>query len=87
MAAIVLQSAIMDNIRIVITLIVFVWVFGWAKENTGSAKLAIVFALIVIYLTLWQFPQLVWIMVAMFVLAAFGKDFFAKLNPFQEKGW
>jgi len=82
-----LQNALMDNIWVALVLFIFVWVFGWAKENLGSAKLAIIFALIVVYLTFWQFPILVWLLVAMFLLSKFGTEFFGRINPFQEKGW
>lgn len=87
MGGIILQNALYANIWIAITLFIFVWVYGWAKENLGSAKLAILFALIVVYLTFFQYPVLVWGLVALFLIATFGKEFFAKINPFEEKGW
>ncbi|MCR4368348.1 MAG: hypothetical protein NUV67_00400 [archaeon] len=71
-----------DNIWIVLTLFLFVWIYSWAKENLGSAKLAILFSLIVVYLTFYSYPILVWLLVAFFILQTLGKDFLAQINPF-----
>lgn len=75
-------NALFDNIWIVLTLFLFVWIFSWAKENLGSAKLAILFALIVVYLTFYSYPILVWLLVVFFLLQTFGKEFLAQINPF-----
>lgn len=83
MLGIVLQSALTENVWIALTLFVFVWIFSWAKSNLGSAKLAVLFAIIVVYLTVYSFPLLVWIAVAVFLLATFGKELISKLNPLE----
>ncbi len=75
-------ATLADNIWIIITLFLFVWIYGWAKNNLGSAKLAILFSLIVVYLTFYSYPVLVWILVALFILQILGKDFLAQINPF-----
>ena len=75
-------AGLADNIWIVLTLFLFIWIYSWAKENLGSAKLAILFALIVVYLTFYSFPFLVWILVAFFILQTLGKEFLEQINPF-----
>ncbi|PIN85037.1 MAG: hypothetical protein COV47_04330 [Candidatus Diapherotrites archaeon CG11_big_fil_rev_8_21_14_0_20_37_9] len=78
----VLLDGIADDIWIVLTLFIFVWIFGWAKDNLGSAKLAVLFALIIVYLTFYSYPFLVWLLVAFFLLQTLGKDFISEINPF-----
>lgn len=78
----IILDGLMDNIWIVLTLFLFVWIYSWTKENLGSAKLAILFALIVVYLTFYSYPVLVWLLVAFFLLQTLGKDFLAQVNPF-----
>jgi len=78
----IIMDALLDNIWIVLTLFLFVWIYSWAKENLGSAKLAILFALIVVYLTFYSYPVLVWLLVVFFLLQTLGKDFLAQVNPF-----
>jgi len=78
----VILDGLMDNIWIVLTLFLFVWIYSWAKQNLGSAKLAILFSLIVVYLTFYSYPVLVWMLVVFFLLQTLGKDFLAQVNPF-----
>jgi len=79
---IVILDGLMDNIWIVLTLFLFVWIYSWAKQNLGSAKLAILFSLIVVYLTFYSYPVLVWLLVVFFLMQTIGKDFLAQVNPF-----
>lgn len=78
----IILSDLFLNIQIVLTLFIFVWIFSWAKQALGSAKLAIIFALIVVFLTFVQFPELIWLAVILVVLATFGSEVFSKINPF-----
>ena len=80
----VLGSMLLRNVEIVITLFVFIWIYSWAKNNLGSAKLGVLFALIVIYLTLYMFPILVWTLIILFLLATFGTEIADKLNIYKE---
>lgn len=73
------------DIIIVLTLIYFVWIFSWGKKVMGSAKLAVLFALIVVYLVFILHPELVWIPVIIFLLATFGTSMFDKVNVFKGK--
>jgi hypothetical protein len=38
-----LLASMWDSIYIALLLVVFVWIYSWAKENLGSDKLAILF--------------------------------------------
>ncbi len=68
------------NIWVVLAIFAFVWIFAWAKNNLGSAKLAFILAVIISYLTFYTNPDLIWIGVALFILATFGKELFEKVN-------
>ena len=70
---------LVSNIEIALTLFYVVWLFGWAKGALGSAKLAIIFAAIVTYITVVQFPILIWVGVALWVFSTFGKELFSKM--------
>ncbi len=79
-------TSIFESIRIALLLVILVWVYSWAKSNLGSDKLAILFSLIVVYLTFYSFPELLWFGVILFIFATFGKELFSKLNPVQGEG-
>lgn len=71
-------DALLGNLEIALILFFFIWLFGWAKGSLGSAKLAILFAAIVVYLTVFQFRELVWLAVFIFLFATFGKELWEK---------
>ena len=75
---------IIANLEVVLMLVVFVWLFAWAHNNLGSAALAVLFAFIATFLTVFQFPILIWILVALFFFATFGKEVFDKINPYKD---
>lgn len=78
------MDPLIQNLEIVLSLFYLVWIYGWAKKNLGSPKLAILFAVIVVYLTFFQFPQLIWIPVLIFIFAVFGKGIFEKINIYEK---
>ena len=59
------------------------WLFSWAKGSLGSAKLAVFFAIVIVYLTVYQFRELVWIAVFLFIFATFGKELIARIEGFK----
>ena len=69
------------NLETVLSLFYLIWIFGWAKKALGSAKLAILFAVIVVYLTFFQFRNLIWVPVVIFLFAVFGKGVIEKIGP------
>ena len=74
------MDALSQNLLVALTLFIFIWIFAWAKGQLGSTKLAILFAVVIVYLTFYQFPELVWLAVAIFVFATFGKELFEKMK-------
>jgi hypothetical protein len=73
---------IWGNIWIALAIFTFVWIFSWAKSNLGSAALAFVFAVVIAYITFYTNPELIWLGVALFVFATFGKEIFEKIPAF-----
>ena len=78
-----LYAALVENIQLAITIFLFIWIYNWAKGNLGSAKLALVTAIVIMFLTFYSYPELVWLLVALWAFATFGKDAFQKMNVFQ----
>ncbi len=76
---------IFDNIWIALTIFAFVWIFSWAKSNMGSAKIAFVFAIVIVWITFYSYPELIWAGVFLFLLATFGKEVIEKADLFSKK--
>ncbi len=75
---------LIQNLEIALSLFYLVWLFGWSKRNLGSPKLAILFSVIVVYLTFFQFPQLIWVPVLIFLFAVFGKGILEKMDVYKK---
>lgn len=75
-------SALALDLEIVLSLFFLVWVYAWAKGKLGSPKLAIIFAAIIVYLTVSQHRELIWLGVLLFLLATFGKELLEKFNVY-----
>ena len=71
---------LISNITIVLSLFYLIWIYAWAKKQLGSAKIAILFAVIVVYLTFFQFPELVWVPVIFFFMSFFFTGMFEKIG-------
>ena len=82
MNAMIFSSLALD-LEIVISLFFLVWVYSWAKGNLGSPKLAIIFAAIIVYLTVSQHRELIWLGVILFLLATFGKELLEKFMVYE----
>ncbi len=78
------EATLYTDLWTVLSLFYLVWIFGWAKNALGSAKLAILFAVIVVYLTFFLHPELVWLPVLIIIFAALGKGVFEKANVFKD---
>ena len=76
-------DGLMDNLEIALILFFFIWIMSWAKGTLGSAKLAVLFAFLVTYLTVYSYRELVWLTVLLFLFATFGKDLFEKVQIFK----
>jgi len=71
---------VLENLWLAIALFIFVWIYTWAKGMLGSAKLAVLFAVIIFYLTIYSYPELVWIGVIIFFMATLGKDVLSEVD-------
>ena len=68
-----------EDVRIALTLVFFVWILNWAKDNLGSPKIAVVLAAVIVYLTFYKHKELVWVVVALILFSTFGKGFLSKV--------
>ena len=78
-------NALAGDLVVVLTLFYFLWIFSWGKKVLGSAKLAVLFALIVTYLVFFLHPELVWVPIVIFFVATFGASMFDKVQIFKGK--
>ena len=74
-----------NNLWTVLALFYLVWIYSWAKGHLGSAKLAILFSVIVVYLGFFTIPWMVWIPVLILLLAFFGAGLFEKIPEGEKK--
>lgn len=81
----IMASSLEQDLVVVLTLFYFLWIFSWGKKVLGSAKLAVLFALIITYLVFFLHPELVWIPVVIFFVATFGTTLFDKVQVFKGK--
>ena len=73
-------NSLYGNLEIALIMFFFVWLFGWAKGSLGSEKLAVFFAIVIVYLTVFEYRELLWLAVGLFLMATFGKELFSKLS-------
>ncbi|MCD4740344.1 hypothetical protein K8R43_04080 [archaeon] len=75
---------IFNDVRLALTLIVLIYLSQWAISGTGSRKIGIVVALVLVYLTVYQHFILLVLVMAFFFGYAFFESFestFIPLNP------
>ncbi len=70
---------VLEDIGAVLGLIYLVWLYAWAKKQLGSAIIAALFAVIVVYLTFFRYPFLIWVPVILFLIATFFSGMFEKI--------
>ena len=87
MLTLLAADPLVQNLEVALSLFYLVWIYGWSKKNLGSSKLAILFSVIVVYLTFFQFQQLIWVPVAIFLFAVFGKGLLEKMNVYPPSKW
>ena len=77
------SGTLFDDLWTVLALFYLVWVFSWAKKALGSAKLAILFAIIIVYLSFFLHPDLVWVPIILFLIANFASPMLEKMDVFK----
>ena len=75
MIEMIFLDAFYTDVRIALTIIFFIWLFGWAKSNLGSAKIAVLITIILAYLIFYKYPEILWAIVILFLFITFGKEF------------
>jgi chromate transport protein ChrA len=66
------------SLALVILIVIFFWVYSWGKNQAG-AKIGLLLAIVIMYLTFYSFPELIWVIFILFILATFGKDLLARV--------
>jgi ABC-type bacteriocin/lantibiotic exporter with double-glycine peptidase domain len=69
-----------DNIATVLGLVYAILIYAWAKKQLGNVVLAVLVAVIIVYLTFFQFPELIWVPVIFIFLAFFFSGMFEKVG-------
>lgn len=69
---------IMLSLALVILIVLFVWIYSWGKNQLGT-KIGLLLAIIIVYLTFFSFPELIWIIFIFFILATFGKELLERI--------
>lgn len=73
-------GAAMDDVRLALTIVMFVWVLNWMRKSLGSPRLALLFALVISYLVFFKHPDL--------LLTVFGLMFIVYfLKPYLDKAF
>ena len=68
----------LDDLRLALTIIMFVWILNWMRNLLGSPRLALLLALVVSYLVFFKHPNLLFAVFGMMFLIYFIKPFFSK---------
>ncbi len=71
-------SPAMDDIRLALTLVMFVWILNWMRNLLGSPRLALLFALVISYLIFFKHPNLLLTVFGLMALAYFIKPLYSK---------
>ena len=66
------------SFALVLLIIYFLWFFSWGKKQVGS-KLGLVIAIVLMYLTFFLYPDLIWVPFILFILATFGKELLERI--------
>ena len=71
-----------SDLRLILTLVLFVYIVQWAISQTGDKKLGVIVGSIVAYLTIYQH----WEMIVFIVVVFFGYNFFYRLEETTRMG-
>lgn len=66
------------SFALVILIVVFFWIYNWSKNQAGK-KIGLILAVIISYLTFFSFPELIWVLFLIFLIATFGKDLMERI--------
>ena len=66
------------SFALVLMIIYFLWFFSWGKKQVGS-KLGLLIAVVLMYLTFYLYPELIWVPFLLFIFATFGKEILERI--------
>ncbi len=69
-------GSIRGDIWLALFLYFSVFIYTWAKGKLGDVRAAILFAVIIMILIFYQHPDLVWIVVGIYLFNTYGKEIF-----------
>ena len=75
---------LVGDLRLALTLVVLVYLAQWAIAGTGSRKVGIIIALVLVYLTVYQHFIVLIIVMAFFFGYAFFESFEATFVPLKQ---
>jgi chromate transport protein ChrA len=77
-----LTADIWTDLRLILTLVLFVYIVQWAISQTGSKKMGVIIGSIVAYLTIYKH----WEFIVLIVVVFFGYNFFYRLEEASRLG-
>lgn len=69
-----------QGLELAITLIFFVLAFKWLKDQLGEPKLAVILSGLITFVTLYSFPELIWLFALFLIALYFGKNILGLIN-------
>jgi hypothetical protein len=61
------------TISLILFVIYFLWIYAWAKKQTGPA-IGLLIAIIITFILFYNFPELIWVPLLLFLWSVFGKE-------------
>ena len=67
------------SLALIILIVMFFWIYNWSKNQAGK-KLGLLLSFFIMYITFYSFPELIWIVFGLFLLATFGKELLERVS-------
>ncbi len=67
------------DIHLAMVMVFFIWALNWSKASLGSPRIAVVYAAVLVYLTIYKHISIAIAILVILFLATFGKTFFEKI--------
>ena len=61
------------TISLILFVIYFLWIYAWAKKQIG-AGLGLLLAIAITFILFYNFPDLIWVPLLLFLWSVFGKE-------------
>jgi hypothetical protein len=67
------------DLHLAMAMIFFVWALNWSRSNLGNIRIAVLYAALLVYLTVYKHLQITIVILILLFLATFGKGLFETL--------